>query len=157
MVENNVMWNLFLANKSRTGRTHYNLRRTCGKCGKPICDKNRGGYCAGCAMSPLKSRGRVGEVESSRHKELKEIAKKFLWDIGCEDIREEVRLGGNLFRSDVVGRLNNEKIAVECGGSLTLEGKFEFVDKLFILPYGESVPFLWERGTQVCRTCGHKV
>ena len=155
-----MLWNLFLATKSRSGKTHYKLRRTCGKCDEPICDENKSGYCMGCGRGKnpqLKRHGRIGGVESAKHIKLKKIAGLFLKRMGCEGIKEECSFNGNNLRIDVVGMLKGRVIGVECGGSRTLRAKSKIIDELYVLPYGESFPFLWSKRADVCARCGHRV
>ena len=154
------MWDLFLGKKSRTGRTHYKLRRVCEDCGKPICDSNQSGYCCKCLRGkilPSGPYGRTRKAESVRHIRLKQVARKFLEEMGCDNIADEVEPSGGRFRFDVVGEIGKRRIAVECGGSRALGKKSLLVNKLFILPYGETIPVLWSRGTQICSVCGHRV
>ena len=56
-----------------------------------------------------------------------------------------------------MGINGNKMIAVECGGSKTakLQHIRYMVDELYVLPYGETKPFLWVEGVEVCRFCGH--
>jgi len=105
---------------------------------------------------------RVG-VESNEHKELKAVGTKFLRELGCQQITKEYPVNGNnmwnknSFRLDVFGKLAGKTIALECGGSSPkkLLKLYDWADQVYILPYGETKPFLWQPNIKICRTCGH--
>ena len=97
--------------------------------------------------------------ESSEHKKLKAVGLGFLKEIGCQQIAEEYRAQGNSMVVDMLGRLYGKKIALECGGSIPkkLRKLYKWADQVYILPYGETEPFLWQPNIKICRTCGHKI
>jgi len=152
-MNNEAMWNIFLGGLSRTAKTHYKLRRTCSKCDKPIIDVSRFGLCRGCKVKERTYK----KGESREHKALKLLAKHFLREQGFNEINEEYLIDQK--RVDVVGISGDKIIAIECGGSL--ERKLRHivgrVDKLYILPYGATKPFLWDGHSQVCQFCGHMI
>ena len=156
------LWRKFFVGKNRKSRASYKLRRVCISCGQPVVDANRSGYCSHCLQAvkySLNKKRRRFKAEGEAHIMLKERAGQFLASLGCEHIEWEVRLGSGLCKTDVLGLLNGRKIAVECGGSLmrklgVLQG---LVDEVYILPYGEEKPFLWNSNIVVCLHCGHSV
>jgi len=100
---------------------------------------------------------RIGE--SNEHKELKVIGLKFLRELGCRQITEEYHARRDSMHIDVFGSLDGKKIALECGGSSPkkLIKLYGWADRIYILPYGETRPFLWQPNIKICRTCGHEV
>ena len=103
--------------------------------------------------------------ESLAHLKLKNTAILFLRGLGYQDIRTEVCLGvrptifgdvsGN--HSPSSGNQNHSIAIVECGGSKhkKLVRASEIVEYIYILPYGEEIPFLWNKHSEICPTCGH--
>lgn len=107
--------------------------------------------------------GKFGETQ--QHKDLKRIAKAWLLKLGVSKAEEEVAFnrGGEWGKGkvlvDVVGSCGDTIIAVECGGSkkdklVTLS---KCVSEIYILPYGQVIPFRWSALDNLCPTCGHKV
>ena len=150
-------------NKKRTALTWYKLGRMCTSCDAMIVDVNKSGYCASCYrryQATHKSNAR----ETLAHKKLKVRARLFLGDMGCANIQEEYTIGTSLngkgsIRVDVVGFRDSQLVAVECGGSTDkkLNKACGYIRELWVLPYGESMPFKWSIGKSVCHTCGHVV
>jgi len=106
-------------------------------------------------------------MASNKHNNLKYKAIEWLKGQDFTDIEIEVRIlnhqTGNAWRGsfviDIVGRKEHRKMAIECGGSrLDKLNKIasEF-NEIYILPYGEDVPYKWERDIDICKQCGHIV
>ena len=111
--------------------------------------------------------------ESDTHIQLKLKARKFLQNMGCQDIQDEYRLPkiqytfGKRPRHwktkqslvlDVAGLKDNRLIAVECGGIFPQKLKSLSIQEvtLYIWPYGKNKPYLWQRNINVCHLCGQK-
>lgn len=112
--------------------------------------------------------------ESNGHYKLKLVAKQFLESIGCQNIQMEYQLPKiqytfgkkprhwqtrQVYTLDVVGFKEGRLFAVECGGihmrslnNLAHQGVL-----LYILPFGKTKPFLWQRGIKFCSKCGNKI
>ena len=157
-------WKEFLNTKARTAQTWYKLRRTCLSCGRPITDVSKTGYCQYCQQKMRWAQSRRNR-EGNEHRALKQIARHFLLALGCTEIYEDCLLGSRRrtpyvsVKIDVLGIKGGERIAVECGGSLMskLGRAVSLVDILYILPLGETKPFLWHYGRRICDHCGHKI
>ena len=140
----------------------------CKRCGHIWVPRSRGvRLCPSCKtafwnVSPIK--------ESDQHTTMKEVARKFLKDLGCDDIATEYTCGKNgrwskgYVRFDVVGWLDGKMVAVECG-SIQEKAKLRKVKALlntkelailYILPYGYVMPYEWRPGISFCPRCGHK-
>lgn len=165
---NDEEWEKFLNTRARTAQTWYKLRRICLSCGQPIFDRNKTGYCPRCKQKiryAQNRRKKEGDYEGDEHRALKQIARDFLLALGCTDIYEDSLLGSRKrtpyvsVKINVLGVKGGKRIAVECGGSLMskLGRAVSFVDELYILPWGETKPFLWNHGMRICPHCGHKV
>ena len=105
--------------------------------------------------------------ESQSHRDLKELAMEFLIDFGCADIVEEYiirstdsQFSRNFFRCDVVGSKDGSLIVVECGGvartKLLRLNQLAEVAGIYVMPYGETKPYKWNRSIRVCKECGHR-
>lgn len=105
------------------------------------------------------------QTESTQHKELKDIAKLWLLGLGVNKVDEEVRFNGGGERgkgsvvADVVGYCGDVIIALECGGCRRdkLVVLSECVNEIYILPYGQLIPFRWSALDNLCQTCGNKI
>jgi hypothetical protein len=160
-----LSWDVFM--KTHKGaRYYYSLRRRCKNCNTPISDLNTTGYCLKCGhilLINLKMHdtryNNKRNSESIRHLKLKGIARTFLEQMGCTDIKYEVVLGTNHIKVkiDVIGKLNDKLIAVECGGSIRkkLLKAQKSIYRIYILPYGNSEPYEWNDKQIICATCGH--
>lgn len=108
-------------------------------------------------------------AESKEHRILRILGYNFLKELGCKDIKFNELITSNIndkifTNVDVIGLLDNKLIIIECGGchsqklttlcQLILE---EQVEKIYILPYGEEVPFVFFPLQKVCKSCGHKI
>jgi len=163
----NLAWDEFLRNKGDNAKYWYSLRRRCKSCKTAILDDNPTGYCKKCEKSELNKvikrtyiKKLVGEkTESKYHIALKEVAKQYLTNMGCVNIKYEKRLGETKQSVviDVYGELNNKKIAIECGSNrrTKLNRAKNLVDVIYILPYHETIPYEWNNRIKFCQSCGH--
>lgn len=110
---------------------------------------------------------------SDKHNQLKDLAIAWLKSNGYNDIELEVKLpnpsgisrSGHpytakpYYRIDIVGRFNNKKIALECGGSQStkLDNLLGLFNEVWVLPYGMTKPFQWHQGMSACQNCGHQI
>jgi len=151
-------WQEFWKEKNRKKNEYdYSLKRTCIACTHPVTDQNPSGMCVSCA-NKARAKGVGQGNHSGAHTILKIAAKKFLREVGCSDIREEKGLGiGSGVIVDTVGNLGKEIVAIECGGARTrkLKRLSKIAKAIYIFPYGEDKPFLWNGGDEICPTCGH--
>lgn len=161
---NKKEWHTFFEQKGRTAIYHYSQRKLCHGCHRPIINSNETGYCQNCLGSSYYMFNKTGNGqgrESKAHKRLKSKAIKFLKNMGCKQIREEIKVACSkgFVRVDVIGIKGNNYIAVECGGCLKrkLYKASSVISQLYILPYGETSPFPWKPRTEVCALCGHNV
>jgi len=146
-------WNMFLGGKTKQQRKLYIERRECARCGAPILDRNKSGFCRKCQ----RKWGKLRLTESKYHIALKKRGMEYLESLGCTDIKMEVELNSSRLRFDVVGMLDGQMIAIECGSSKRLKERSYLVDKLYILPYGENIPFLWDKSIKLCSSCGRRM
>lgn len=110
-------------------------------------------------------------MERHKHSFLKLRARVLLKEMGCSDIVEEYVIAKErkftnracreypVAKVDVIGFKNGMKIAVECGGSKgkKLSKLADYVDEIYILPYGESEVYQWQNDVEVCVNCGHRI
>lgn len=145
-------------------RRSYTKRRNCARCGNPIADRNKSGYCTDCSRS-LRNEGsrkkkNNGDFEGTEHAKLKELARDFLFNMGYTSIKTEHRIGTPPYsiKSDVSGVKGDKMAIVECGGSMRkkLVKASTIVDIIYIWPFGTSYPFVWEEEIVICIHCGHK-
>lgn len=175
----NLAWQEALRYKKIANTELYRLKKACFICNSPIPDSSRLGLCYKCNTAfnrrKIKSKERdirrakmeskkskikhKNEFESDTHKQLKEIGKAFLINLGCTNIVYEKLMGVNNARikADVYGELDTIKYIVECGGSSNykLVKASKLIDFVYILPYGESIPYIWNNNFSVCHSCGH--
>jgi hypothetical protein len=90
----------------------------------------------------------------SEHDLLKIVAYNFLKEHNYEIIYEEFRIEEANSVVDIYAP--KENIVVECGGSkrkklLKLKN---YVNKIYILPYGTTIPYEWNESIIFCETCG---
>ena len=95
--------------------------------------------------------------ESAEHLALKKVARQFLEELGCININEEYRFNNSVV--DILGNKGKQLMAVECGGSVKskLVKLREKVDKIYILPYGQDIPYLWQQDFRICSACGNSL
>ena len=117
--------------------------------------------------------------ESNAHLHLKKQAVSFLEQMGCYNIRLEVRffpmttgqdnhwkrLDGGRIEIDVVGETDNKIIGIECGGFQFSDKRGQLLQKVFdtkqltelyILPYRGSL-YKWNKDLIICHMCGHQI
>lgn len=163
-------WQMFLKTRTKREREAYNKRRLCKNCGHPILDINQSGYCLVCQpfIKSLKnkqfqSNGNIfpieSKTESKSHIILKRMAGEFLVKIGCNKVYQEYR-GLSGVTVDVAGFKDSSMmpIVIECGGVhrqklLHIKSK---ATQIYIFPYGEDTPYLWDGVSGTCQICGHK-
>ncbi len=163
----NLAWEQFLSTHSRTGRMAYDARRRCSNCRSPIVNTNKTGFCHKClAQADRRFRHNKNPRTANRtsegqgHQHLKTIAIAFLEKHGYSNIDTEVKFGERpvcYIEADVAATKNNKPTIIECGGSLRrklLKAK-GFVNEIYILPYGETKPFIWNEDIIICNNCGH--
>jgi len=153
-------WDEFMGTKKRTNKTHYSMGRKCQRCQRFITDNNKSGICNECLrLAPVPEPKHKMFPESNEHKALKQVGKQFLESLGVSDIRFERSVISNLGRTkfDVAGKLNNQYVAVECGGSekRKLKVALSITSEIYILPYNSNVPFKFLSYMTICRQCGH--
>ena len=107
--------------------------------------------------------------ESDRHMALKERAKQFLLELGCEDIQTEHIINkvgkriANLI-CDVSGWQRCELLVVECGSfqdpkklrKLNKAISKGEISRVFIWGYGDDSPYEWHYGIDICPRCGRQ-
>jgi len=156
-------WEQFLGNKHRTTRTHYSMGRKCERCGRFIVNGSKTGYCRVC-WRIIKENGHEDDSisikggESEGHKQIKELAVKWLLRIKCKDITAErnIKTPRGSIRADVAGRYNGSWIIVECGGSQRqkLEKALLFTRNVYIWAYHQDKPYLYNPSMIICHACG---
>lgn len=150
--------------RKELGISYSRKTSQCNRCGNTISASSKTGLCSKC-RNELKISS--PHVESEEHKVLKEVAKEFLVELGYsnEQLVEEYRIldtngnGKAVLIVDVVGIKDKHIVAIECGGSrpeklLKLADK---VSKIYILPYGNTEIYEWNKKIKVCDVCGHKI
>lgn len=100
---------------------------------------------------------------SEKHKHL--IHKTIDWarQRGYDDIEVEVKVpktnSNGYYSIDLVARTNHKKIAVECGGSKIgkLNELLGLFNEVWVFPYGNTKPYLWDESMIICQNCGHQI
>ena len=109
---------------------------------------------------------------SEKHRKLIELATTWLEENNYNDIEFEVKVPNPTgkkysnsdttprkayFALDVIGRNKNKKIVIECGGSKAtkLNALLGLFNEVWVLPYGATIPYCWDREKDICQSYGH--
>jgi hypothetical protein len=99
--------------------------------------------------------------EREQHLVLKQVGIQWLISNGYSNVQLEVKIitKPNHVRADVYGEKDGHIAIVECGGSKDskLRKASQVAKYIFILPYGFSIPFIWNESMNLCHTCGHQI